>query len=447
MEKLKYPKSYEYFLKVKKYLPAGAHYNFSMPNEKIDKIIPFYRGNGARIWDLDDNEYLDLFCKFGALIVGHNNVRYNAELKECIDTVLAVDQCHLEQEVCERLVELIPCAEQIRFGLSGTESIQNALRLSRAYTGKQKFVRFLGHYHGNADNIMGGIVENSNYPVPSPGKSGFFETEGRDPNVLQQQSFLIPWNDIEILENLLANHSQEIAAIIMEPIAVNGGGILPQPGYLEKVRKLCDRYHVVLIFDEVITGFRVSLQGAQGLFGVTPDLAIFGKSLAGGAVPVSAIAGKKEIMDLYTKMRVVHLGTFNGYPLGLAAVRATLKLLSEDPNCYQRMGNLNLKIAQVFVNAAKAADVPLVVQGVPNALVFHIRETPVTDYTSDVTGFQMDALFTTIAREYGIYFSPISRIYANLLLDDSDVNFFQERIGEVFVAYKPVMNLFHKPLK
>ncbi len=444
MTELKYSRTIENSSQVKKYLPGGAHYNFYDPRAKIERVIAFQKGRGSRLWDLDGNEYLDLFCKFGALIVGHGNPRYNEALMDCIGKVLAVDQCHLEREVCEMLVHHIPCAEMARFGLSGTESIQNAIRLARAYTGKEKFIRFIGHYHGNADNIMGGEVKDPRYPSPVPAGKRGFDTEGRAPEILQRQSFMIPWNDSLVLEELLSNHSREIAAVIMEPIAINGGGVLPKPGYLEAVRELCTRYQVALIFDEVITGFRVGMNGAQGLFGVTPDLAVFGKAMAGGAVPVSAIAGKKEIMDLYAQQRVVHLGTFNGYPLGLAAVRATLQLLSDDPGCFDRMGSLNLEMAKSFVKAAKEAGIPLVVQGVPNALAFHVREKPVENMVDDQADVQSDALVTLLAREYGILFSYVSRMYPNLLLGEEDAAFFRERIGEAMTAAKRVIRLFQK---
>ncbi len=444
MTKLEYSRTNENFLQVKKVLPGGVHYNYYDPGGKIERNIAFEKGRGARVWDLDGNEYLDLFCKFGALIVGHHHPRYNEALLECMRRVLAVDQCRLEHEVCEMLVHHIPCAEMVRFGLSGTESVQNAIRLARAFTGKDKFVRFMGHYHGNADNIMGGEVRDPRYPAPFPGDKGVFDTEGRDPDILQRQSFLIPWNDSRALEELLSRHSHEIAVVIMEPIAINGGGVLPKPGYLETVRELCTRYGVVLLFDEVITGFRVGMSGAQGLLGVTPDLAVFGKALAGGGVPVSAIVGKKEIMDLYARQQVVHLGTFNGYPLGLAAVRATLQLLWEDTGCYERMGSLNLEIAKSFVAAAKEAGVPLVVQGVPNALVFHAREKPVANMVDDKPDALSDGLVTILARERGLLFSYVSRIYPNLLLTEEDVTFFRERIGDAMAAARKVLNLFRK---
>lgn len=429
MPKLKFPQSQQVAQQVKNYLPGGVHYNFRYSGRDI--TIPFSKGKGSRVWDLDGNEHLDLFCKFGALIVGHGNEEYNAKLINYMNKVLSVDQCDLEGLVCERIIHHVPSAEMVRFGLSGTESVQNAIRLGRAYTGKHKFVRFQGHYHGNADNIMGGRPESADYPVPVDYEGDFLGTDGRAPNILQDQSFLLPWNDSEALENLLQERGDEIGVVIMEPICINGGGILPQQGYLEKVRELCDRHHVALIFDEVITGFRVALGGAQSLLGVTPDITVFAKAMAGGALPMSAIVGKKEIMQLYADQKVIHAGTFNGYPLGLAAVLATIELLENDSSCYERMGNYLIQIGQSLVEAAKSVGIPMVVQGVPNVLVFH-SQPDLIKYAGDYeerTKIQ-DVLITRICKQYGIQFSPISRFYSNLLTDESDVSLFKERIGE-----------------
>jgi glutamate-1-semialdehyde aminotransferase len=229
----------------------------------------------------------------------------------------------------------------------------------------------------------------------------------------------------------------------MEPICINGGGILPKPGYLERVRELCDHHHITLIFDEVITGFRTALGGAQSLLGVTPDITVFGKALAGGVLPVSAIVGKKEVMQLYTDQRVIHAGTFNGYPLGLAGILATIELLENEPNAYERMGNILLKIGQSLVDAAKAVDIPMVVQGIPNILVFHSQSEPLIQpegYDDDTK--LRDILITRLCKEYGIQFSPIFRIYSNLLMEESDVEFFQSRIGEAMNEVKKITSLF-----
>jgi glutamate-1-semialdehyde 2,1-aminomutase len=441
MPKLKFPQSQKAVQQMKNYMPGGVHYNFRYSGKET--IIPFNKGRGSRVWDLDGNEHLDLFCKFGALIVGHSNQEYNARLNDYTNKVLSVDQCDLEELVCERIIHHVPSAEMVRFGLSGTESIQNAIRLARAYTGKPKFVRFQGHYHGNADNIMGGKPISVDYPAPVDYEGDFLGTDGRAPNILQEQSFLLPWNDSIALEKLLQERAEEIGVVIMEPICINGGGILPVPGYLEKVRELCNHYNVVLIFDEVITGFRVALGGAQSLLGVTPDITVFGKALAGGCLPMSAIVGKKEIMQLYVDQKVIHAGTFNGYPLGLAAVLATIELIENDISCYERMGNYLLQIGQSLVDAAKNVGMPMVVQGVPNVLIFHSQEIPVSspgDY--DDTTKLRDILITRICKDYGIQFSKISRFYSNLMMNETDVSFFQERIGEAIAESQRISGIF-----
>lgn len=440
MLKLQFPQSEQAVNHLKNYIPGGVHYNFRYSSKET---IPFIKGKGSRLWDLDGNEHLDLFCKFGALIVGHLNEEYNAKLIEYINKVISVDHCDLEGSVCERIIHHVPSAEMVRFGLSGTESIQNAIRLARSYTRKHKFVRFEGHFHGNADNIMGGRQSSPNNPVPIDYDGDLLGTEGRAPGIFQDQSFLIPWNNIEVLEKLLQERGNEIGSVIMEPICINGGGILPNQGYLEKVRELCNLHHVVLIFDEVVTGFRVALGGAQSLLGVTPDITVFAKAIAGGALPVSAIVGRKEIMQLYTEKKVIHAGTFNGYPLGLAAVLATLEILEKDTLCYERMNSFLNQIAHSLVEAANNAGIPMVVQGSPCVQVFHSQAKPIThpeDYKQD-TMFQ-DILISKVCKDYGIQFSPISRFCSNLLMDESDVIFFKERIGEVMTEVKIISESF-----
>ncbi|MDJ0618544.1 MAG: aminotransferase class III-fold pyridoxal phosphate-dependent enzyme [Calothrix sp. MO_192.B10] len=441
MPKLQFPQSDQAVNHLKNYLPGGVHYNFRYASKET---IPFIKAKGSRVWDFDGNEHLDLFCKFGALIVGHINEEYNSKLIEYINKVISVDQCDLEESVCERIIHHVPSAEMVRFGLSGTESVQNAIRLARAYTQKPKFIRFEGHFHGNADNIMGGRQASPDHPVPIDYEGDLLGTEGRAPGIFQDQSFLIPWNNIEALEQLLQEQGNEIGSVIMEPICINGGGIFPNPGYLEKVRELCNLHHVVLIFDEVITGFRVALGGAQSLLGVTPDITVFAKAMAGGALPVSAIVGKKEIMQLYTDQRVIHAGTFNGYPLGLAAVLATIEILEKDSSCYERMNGFLNQIGHYLVEAANSVGIPMVIQGAPNVLVFHSQSHPMShpgDYENN-SMFQ-DILIAKVCRDYGIQFSPISRFCSNLLINESDVSFFQERIGEVMTEVKQISESFN----
>ncbi|MCR4760486.1 MAG: aminotransferase class III-fold pyridoxal phosphate-dependent enzyme [Oscillospiraceae bacterium] len=419
-------KMQEYHEKVKQYLPGGVHYNFNLPWE--ESPLHFVKTKNSRVFDMDGNEYLDLYARFGAMILGHANKDYQDALKEAIDRVLCVSHCDFDYEVLELIHRLVPSAEMIRFGLAGTEIVQNALRVARAYTGKNRFVRFEKHYHGNNDNIMGGKVKDKEYPVPSDFAGDTYGTSGRAADCMESQSFLLPWNDEEALEKLLKEHGDEIAAVITEAMCVNGGSVEPKPGYLQKMRSLCDQYHVVLIFDEIITGFRVGLGGAQGYYGVTPDLTTFGKAIAGGGVPVSVLAGKKEIMSLLEAKKVIHAGTFNGYPLGLAAVKATLEILSKDNGAiYPKMQEKITAIQNILVQNAAKAGVPLIVQGLPGCAAYHCCEKPLespSEYNFDI--ITKDIILNTCMQKHGILISSMSRLYSNITLSDDDVAWFEK---------------------
>ncbi|TDB53654.1 PfaD family polyunsaturated fatty acid/polyketide biosynthesis protein [Photorhabdus khanii] len=442
--KLSLKSSTEFYKKCWDLLPGGTHYNFGDPERSL--VIPFNRGRNSRVWDLDGNEHLDLFCKFGALFVGHHNEAYNESLIQYMGKVTSVDTCDLEVEVCETMVKYIPCAEMVRFCLSGTEAVQNALRLARGFTGKNCFIRFHGHYHGNADNMMGWCnKQDLRYPAPEQFLGDLPDTWGQESGSSTDQSFMLPWNDIDVLATTIERYHDEIAAVLMEPICINGGGIFPREGYLEKAKALCEKYNIVLIFDEVITGVRLGLGGAQQLLGVTPHLATFGKALGGGAMPISAIAGRRDIMNLYTRGKVIHTGTFNGYPLGLAAIKATFSLIERDLGCYDRMAGITRQLANVFVKAAEAVDLPLVIQGMPTALVYHSQQEPV----EQSLGYREKVKFCggiirETAKHYGIQFSPLSRIYSNLLMSQDDVRFFEERIFDAMANARKIIDTTFK---
>ena len=250
----------------------------------------------------------------------------------------------------------------------------------------------------------------------------------------------MPWNNIDILEELFIQKGDTIAALITEPICVNAGSIMPAPGYLQKVRELCDKYHVVLIFDEVITGFRVGLGGAQTLFGVTPDLTILGKAIAGGGVPVAALAGKKEIMQLLVDKKVIHAGTFNGYPLGAAAVKATLDILSRNQG--EALVHMNEKMSVIHKLLKDRADyfeLPLVIQGPPGCASYHCTlETLLepSSYTPEL--MLLDIVLNTNLAKAGILVSTFSRLYPNIMLSHADIEWFENHIDKALLATKDV---------
>lgn len=431
MGKFNLSRSNEYNKKLKTVVPGGVHYSFRMPWEA--KQIHFVKGSGTRAWDMDGNEYLDFFAKFGANILGHNNPRYNDCLVKSLEKISSANLGDIEYEAAELICRHVSGAESVRFSLSGTDAVQNALRLARGFTKRNRFIRFLGHYHGNADNTLGGKVGDVANPVPVEYAGDFTDTEGKAKNILQDQSFLIPWNDLDVLDEVLTTHHQQVAAVLMEPICINGGGIMPAEGYLQGVRHLCDKYGVVLIFDEVITGFRVGIGGAQKLLGVTPDITTLGKAMAGGALPVSAIVGKKHIMKLYEDRKVVHGGTFNGYPLGSAVVKATIEILSEgNAKCYDDMSRQMKKIHSVFLNEAREYGLSFEMKGLPPCGVFNPAQTEGATPKEKMIAQYINKFTSEAMVENGILISNLNRFYGNITVNDDDIELFSERIKQVF---------------
>ena len=260
------------------------------------------------------------------MILGHSH----PAVADAVSRALAEGQLfggqHLaELQLAEHLKQLIPCAELVRFSLSGSESVLAVLRLSRAFTGKSKFVKFEGHYHGWLDETAFSITPTMKeagdelQPNVAPWTSGI--APGNDQNLI-----VLPWNNLELLQKVLSQRADELAAVICEPVMCNSGCIPPQPGFLEGLRAACDAHKVVLIFDEIITGFRLGLSGAQGHFKVTPDLAVFGKAMANG-FPMSAIVGRRELMELFATGQVIHAGTMNAQNGCVAAALATIRRL------------------------------------------------------------------------------------------------------------------------
>jgi glutamate-1-semialdehyde 2,1-aminomutase len=323
----------------------------------------FYeRGTGSRIVDADGNESLDFTLSQGPLILGHSHPHVLAEVAEAsADGQLFAGQHLRELELAETLQRMIPCAELMRFSLSGSESDHAALRLARAVTGRPKFLRFEGHYHGWFDSVAVGISGPSlealgprEHPTPVRWTQGL-------PEKIEEQSIVLPWNDLTLVERTLRERSHEIAAVITEPVMCNSGCIEPEPGYIAGLRQFCDRYGIVLIFDEVITGFRLGLGGAQKYYGVVPDLAVFGKAMASG-YPISVLAGKRRFMEKIADGSVIHAGTMNSGNPSIAAAQATLHVL-ENEGVHTRLFELGKRLMAGLRNASQRAGKPLLVQG------------------------------------------------------------------------------------
>lgn len=354
---------------------------------KVSQPHPLFytRGEGSRIWDADDNEYLDFTLSQGPLILGHSHPRVLQAVTQYSQAGQLFAGQHLaELELAETLQSLIPCAELMRFSLSGAEADHTALRVARAATGRPKFVRFEGHYHGWFDNVALGTAGSAAEIGPRDHPTPAAWTQGLPPRI-EDEVIVLPWNDLELLQSTLEARAGEIAAIISEPVMCNNGCIAPQPGYLEGMRALCDRFGIVLIFDEVITGFRLGLGGAQKYFGVTPDLAVFGKAMASG-YPISVVCGKRQLADgrplmqLVAEGKVIHAGTLNSCNPCVAAALETIRVLQE-ANIHDHLFDLGRQLMNGLRQAARETEQTLLVQGLgPMFHVGFIAHSTVCDY-------------------------------------------------------------------
>lgn len=325
---MNFEKSKALYERAKRVTPGGVHSNVRL--QSVPVPLFYDQGEGAHIWDVDGNEYIDYVMGQGPMLLGYTPKPVLDAVRDRLDKGLVyAGQTELEVRAAELICEMVPCAEMVRFNCTGSEAIHAALRAARAFTGRDKILRFEGHYHGWFDLIAW------NYCVMDPSKQGPRDNPPLQASSLGQPTasgadvFVLPWNDLDLIADLFKKHGDQIAAVITEPMMCNWGGILPADGYLHGLRDLCTRYGIVLIFDEVITGFRLALGGAQERFNVTPDLAVFAKAMGGGMV-VSAVAGRRDIMKLYGEGSTVHAGTYNSNPLAMAGTVAALEMLAKD---------------------------------------------------------------------------------------------------------------------
>lgn len=358
--KYNYQKSAALLERAKKVLAGGVSSEFRKYNHP--HAIFYTYGKGSYIYDEDGNEYLDFTLSQGPLILGHSHPKVLQAVNEYSkDGQLFAGQHIKEIQLAEKLNQLIPSAELTRFCLDGSEAVHTALRIARAKTKRPKFLRFEGHYHGWLDNVAWGYAGPSAEALGSREHPNVFPWSQGLPENAKDEFIVLPWNDLELVRRTVKERYEEIAAIITEPVMCNNSCIAPKDGFLQGLRNICDEFGIALIFDEVITGFRLGLGGAQKYFGITPDLSIFAKAMGSG-YPISAIVGKREWMQLVEDAKVIHAGTMNSGNPTIAASLATVEILEyEDP--YERMFGLGKKLKEGLQDAAKKAGQNLLVQG------------------------------------------------------------------------------------
>lgn len=325
-----YPKSENMYEEAQRIFAMGVGsqvQSFARPH-------PLYisHGNGSKIYDVDGNEFIDYLLNYGPLILGHCPKVLNETIKSQLEKGSGFGEPHsLQLDVARLLIEAVPCFEMVNFNNTGSEAVQAVLRLARAVTGRTKFIKFEGHYHGWMDNVFFSFHpdENEDFGTrenPNPVIHNY--CKGQPANVLDNV-VVLPWNNLEYVRRAFEIHKDEIAAIITEPIMSNCGVIMPRYGYLEGLRDLAAKYGAMLIFDETITGLRTALGGAQELLGVVPDITCGFKALGGG-MPIFVYGASSQIMQVVSNRQVVHAGTFNGNAIGCAAAKAVLMELARD---------------------------------------------------------------------------------------------------------------------
>ncbi|MDI3339497.1 MAG: glutamate-1-semialdehyde 2,1-aminomutase [Sphaerobacter sp.] len=404
------------FAEAQRYLPGGVN-SPVRAFRAVGGTPPFIaRGEGARLIDVDGTVYLDYVCSWGPLIAGHAHPEVTARLHAAVDRGTSYGApTEAETALARLVVELVPSIELVRFVNSGTEATMSALRLARGVTGRDKIVKFVGCYHGHADALLataGSGVLTLGIPS-SPGV-----TAGTAADTIS-----LPYNDLDAVRALFATIGEQIAAVIVEPVAGNMGVIPPAEGFLAGLREITRAYGALLIFDEVITGFRLALGGAQERYGVLPDLTCLGK-IIGGGLPVGAYGGRRELMEQLAPLGPIYqAGTLSGNPLAMAAGLATLEILRQ-PGTYARLEALGARLAEGLTQAAAAAGVPLTVNRVGSMLTGFFAEGPVTDYESatraDTARY---ARFHRAMLRRGVYLAPsqFEAAFVSLAHTDEDL--------------------------
>lgn len=349
-----------------KFIPGGVNSPVRAFKSVGGEPVFVKRAKGPYIWDADDKQYIDYVGSWGPMILGHAHPDVIKAVQETAENGLSFGApTESETSLAKKICELIPSIDKVRMVSSGTEATMSALRLARGFTGRDKIIKFEGCYHGHSDSLLVKAGSGAlTFGVPtSPGV----------PASLAELTITLPFNDLSSLEDIFKQMGEEVAAVIIEPIAGNMNFIAPQTGYLERMRELCTKYGTVLIFDEVMTGFRVGLQGAQGVFDVTPDLTCFGKVIGGG-MPVGAFGGREDIMNQVSPDGPVYqAGTLSGNPVAMAAGIKTLELISA-PKFFE---NLTVKTKSLLIglkNVAQSANIPLCTQGTGGMFGFFFTE-------------------------------------------------------------------------
>jgi glutamate-1-semialdehyde 2,1-aminomutase len=388
------------FEKAKNYIPGGVNSPVRAFRAVGGDPIFIKKANGAFIYDEDDNVYIELINSWGPMILGHNHPMIREAVIKALENGTSFGApTAREIEIAELITQMVPSVEKIRMVNSGTEATMSAIRLARGFTGKDKIIKMEGHYHGHGDSFLISAGSGA-ITMGAPDSPGVTKGTAKD-------TLLAPYNDLEAVEQLVSANKNEIAALILEPVPGNMGLVLPKEGYLEGLRKICDREGIVLIFDEVMTGFRLAKGGAQELLGVTPDLTTLGK-IIGGGLPVGAYGGKKEIMEHVSPSGPVYqAGTLSGNPIAMAAGLTMLQYLNSHPETYVQLNEIGNKLTTGISETLSKLGLKYIINHLGSMYSLFFTNTEVVDFASAKQSdtVQFGKYFQAMLKR-GIYLAP-----------------------------------------
>jgi glutamate-1-semialdehyde 2,1-aminomutase len=389
------------FKEAKEYIPGGVNSPVRAFNGVGGDPVFFERGEGAYLFDVDGNSYIDYVGSWGPMILGHSNPIIIDAVKAVLDKGLGFGApTEIETSLAKKVCQIMPSIDLIRMVNSGTEATMSAIRLARGYTNRDKILKFEGCYHGHSDSLL--------VKAGSGALTLGVPTSLGVPADLAQHTLTLEYNNLELVEDLFSRMGEEIGCVIVEPIAGNMNCIPPKEGFLQGLRKICDEYGAVLIFDEVMTGFRVALGGAQQLYNVSPDLTALGKVIGGG-LPVAAFGGKREIMNHIAPLGPVYqAGTLSGNPLSMASGIGMLTALESDKSFYKDLSLRTSQLVEGVVAEAKSHDIPMTSNYVGGMFgLFFSYEDKVTNFSQasscDIEFFKK---FYNAMLKKGIYLAP-----------------------------------------
>ena len=355
-------KSHEFFERAQKVIPLGVNSNFRYRGDYDTPVVA--DAKDGYLYDFDGKRYIDYRLGWGPIILGHADPFVNGRVKEAIDHGISFAATQeYEVRVAERIVEMVPDIEMVRLSNTGSEATMHALRLARGYTGRDLILKFEGCYHGAHDYVLWSTASGKIDQVGNRQSPRAYKQSLGIPEIMRSLVQLCPWNDVEVLGEMLQEKGEQIAAVIVETILGNGNGLMPQPGYLEFLREQCDQYGIVLIFDEVKTGFRIAAGGAREYFGVRPDITTYAKALGNG-YPIAAIGGSKDIMMTFGPGKVFQGGTYTGNVVSTAAADATLEFM-QSGKVFPQIKKVGTMLMEGIDEILNRYGVPHVINGVP----------------------------------------------------------------------------------